>query len=101
MKNHNKHLILLFIMVLEIRGIMGSTPLKKVIKSKLKANKELTPQEKLREQIKYEIAEELGLIDKVKALGWSGLTAEETGRIGGLMTKKKKKLNLPKNKDLL
>ncbi|EQB90188.1 hypothetical protein SDC9_97370 [bioreactor metagenome] len=80
---------------------MGKTPLKKVIKSKLKSNRELTPQEKMREEIKYEIAEELGLIDKVRELGWSGLTAEETGRIGGLMTKKKKIMNLPKNKDML
>lgn len=76
---------------------MGKTPLKKVIKSKLKANKELTPQEALREQIKYDIVEELGLADKVNEFGWSGLTAEETGRIGGMMTKKKKGLNMPKN----
>lgn len=80
---------------------MGKTPLKKVIKSKLKGNRELTPQEKMREKIKYEIAEELGLIDKVREFGWSGLTAEETGRIGGIMTRKKKILNLPKNKDIL
>lgn len=80
---------------------MGKTPLKKVIKSKLKGNRELTPQEKMREKIKYEIAEELGLIDKVREFGWSGLTAEETGRIGGIMTRKKKTLNLPKNKDIL
>lgn len=78
---------------------MGKTPLKKVIKSKIKAHKELTPQEVLREQMKYEIAEELGLIDKVNKFGWSELTAEETGRIGGMMTKKKKSLNMPKNDD--
>jgi small acid-soluble spore protein F (minor alpha/beta-type SASP) len=29
--------------------------------------------------MKYEIAEELGLIDKLKRLGWGGLTAKETG----------------------
>ncbi|HZX21526.1 MAG TPA: small, acid-soluble spore protein, alpha/beta type [Clostridia bacterium] len=40
--------------------------------------------------MKYEIAEELGLIDKLKRLGWGGLTAKETGRIGGIMTAKKK-----------
>ena len=34
----------------------------------------------MREKIKYEIAEELGLIDKVNELGWSGLTAEEKKR---------------------
>ncbi len=43
--------------------------------------------------MKYEIAEELGLIDKVKKLGWGGLTAKETGRIGGIMTAKKKEKN--------
>lgn len=68
---------------------MSSTPLKKVIKSKIKQNKELTENEILREKIKYEIAEELGLKDKVEALGWGGLSAEETGRIGGIMTKRK------------
>jgi len=41
--------------------------------------------------MKMEIAEELGLTDKVEKLGWGGLTAKETGRIGGLMTAKKKK----------
>ena len=44
---------------------MSKTPLKKIIKSKIRTNKELTPQEKMREKIKYEIAEELGLSQKV------------------------------------
>ena len=78
---------------------MGKTPLKKIIKAKLRTNKELTKNEMLRETLKYEIAEELGLTEKIEACGWSGLTAEETGRIGGLMTKKKKSINLPKNED--
>lgn len=76
---------------------MGKTPLKKTIKSKLKSNRELTEMEKMREKIKYEIAEELGLKDKVDECGWGGLTAEETGRIGGIMTKKKKELKMPSN----
>ncbi|ADL51727.1 small, acid-soluble spore protein, alpha/beta type [Clostridium cellulovorans] len=80
---------------------MSNTPLKKVIKAKLKTNRELSEMEKIREKIKYEIAEELGLSDKVDEMGWSGLTAEETGRIGGLMTKKKKEMNLPKNSEIL
>ncbi|PRR76847.1 Small, acid-soluble spore protein, alpha/beta type [Clostridium liquoris] len=79
---------------------MGKTPLKKVIKAKLKSNRELTDSEKLREKMKYEIAEELGLREKVDKLGWSSLTSEETGRIGGIMTKRKKQLNIPKNIDL-
>ncbi|MBU5590622.1 alpha/beta-type small acid-soluble spore protein [Clostridium sp. MSJ-4] len=80
---------------------MAKTQLKKVIKSKLKSNKELTPAEQLREELKYEIAEELGLKDKVDALGWSALTSEETGRIGGIMTKRKKDRNIPSNKEIL
>lgn len=80
---------------------MGKTPLKKVIKAKLKSNRQLTEIEMLREKIKYEIAGELGLSDKVDELGWSGLTAEETGRIGGIMTKRKKEMKLPKNKEII
>ncbi|MCC8051652.1 MAG: alpha/beta-type small acid-soluble spore protein [Clostridiales bacterium] len=48
----------------------------------------LSPDDKL----KYEIAEELGLLEKVKTLGWKSLTAKETGRIGGLMTRKKREM---------
>lgn len=80
---------------------MSKTPLKKIIKSKIKGNKELTPVEQLREKIKYEIAEELGLKEKVDELGWSGLSAEETGRIGGIMTKRKKQLKIPTNDEIL
>ena len=42
------------------------------------------------EQMKYEIAEELGLFEKVQKVGWKGLTSKETGRIGGLLAKRKK-----------
>ncbi|AOR23981.1 small, acid-soluble spore protein, alpha/beta type [Clostridium taeniosporum] len=80
---------------------MSGTPLKKIIKSKIKSNKELTEAEKMREKLKYEIAEELGLKDKVDEEGWGGLSAEETGRIGGLMTKRKKMLNMPTNNQIL
>jgi small acid-soluble spore protein F (minor alpha/beta-type SASP) len=80
---------------------MGKTPLKKVIKSKLKSNRQLTDIERLREEMKYEIAAELGLEEKVYKLGWSGLTAKETGKIGGIMTKRKKDMNLPKNKEII
>ena len=52
-----------------------------------KKKKEPTPNDIM----KMEIAKELGLIEKVEELGWGGLTAKETGRIGGLMTAKKKK----------
>ena len=37
-----------------------------------------------------EPAEELGILDKVLENGWKSLSAKETGRIGGLMTGRKK-----------
>ena len=40
--------------------------------------------------MKFEIAGELGLMDKVRAGGWKSLTAKESGRIGGLMAKRMK-----------
>lgn len=47
----------------------------------------LTP----KEQTKYEIAQELGILDKVLEGGWKSLSAKETGRIGGIMARKKPK----------
>ena len=43
-------------------------------------------------ELKYEIAEELGLLDRVLEDGWKSLSAKETGRIGGLMTRRKREL---------
>lgn len=43
-------------------------------------------------KMKYEIARELGLIEKVMENGWKSLSPKETGRIGGLMNKRKKSL---------
>ena len=48
----------------------------------------LTPDEVL----KYEIAGELGLLDRVLENGWRTLTAKETGRIGGLVTRRKREM---------
>lgn len=42
------------------------------------------------QRMKYEIARELGLLDRVREVGWAGLTAKETGRIGGLIGQRKK-----------
>ncbi len=42
------------------------------------------------ETLKYEIARELGYLDKVMTTGWKSLTAKESGRIGGIMTKMKR-----------
>ena len=41
--------------------------------------------------VKMEIAKEIGLINKIEEIGWGGLTAKESGRIGGIMTAKKRK----------
>lgn len=43
------------------------------------------------EKLKLEIAEEIGLLDKVKSQGWAGLSAAESGRIGGLLIQRKKR----------
>ncbi len=47
----------------------------------------LTPEERQ----KYEAARELGLEDKLRRVGWGGLTTEETGRIGGLVGGKRRR----------
>lgn len=49
---------------------------------------DLSPQD----QLKFEIAQELGLDSKVMEGGWRSLTAKESGRIGGLITKRKREL---------
>ena len=48
----------------------------------------LTPED----QLKYEIAEELGLLDKVVKNGWKSLSSKESGKIGGVMASRKKQL---------
>ncbi len=48
----------------------------------------MTPEEKL----KFEIAEELGLADRVLKEGWRSLTSKESGRIGGLIARKKREM---------
>ena len=53
---------------------------------------ELTDEEKM----KYEIAEELGLLDKVLKEGWRSLSSKETGKIGGLVTKKRREMRVEK-----
>ena len=47
---------------------------------------ELTAEEKM----KYEIADELGLLDRVLTDGWRSLSSKETGRIGGLLARRRK-----------
>ncbi len=60
------------------------------------AKKKKEKVESLEDKMKYEIAEELGLTDKIKEVGWGGLTAKESGRIGGLMTVRKREMKKKK-----
>lgn len=48
-----------------------------------KAQREALKREQ--ERVKLEVADSIGLGDKVRAVGWGGLTTKETGRIGGLI----------------
>ncbi len=40
------------------------------------------------EAAKLEVAAELGLLEKVQSEGWAGLTAAESGKIGGVLCRK-------------
>ena len=46
--------------------------------------------EKKQDILKFEVASELGLADKILKFGWKSLSAKETGKIGGLVSKRKK-----------
>ena len=37
------------------------------------------------ERLKYEVAQDLGLLPKLQRVGWAGLSTAESGRIGGLV----------------
>ena len=52
----------------------------------------------LKDKMKYEIAEVLGLLDRVKKDGWKSLSAKETGRIGGIMTRRMREAEKKKTK---
>ncbi len=47
-----------------------------------------------RDLLKFEVARELGLWDKIEKYGWAELTAAESGRIGGIMTRRMKSKNI-------
>lgn len=51
------------------------------------------------EIMKWEIAKELGLYNKVLDSGWRSLTAKESGRIGGILASRKKNSNTVKPAD--
>jgi len=35
------------------------------------------------DQFKYEIAEELGMTNKIQTVGWENMTSRDCGRVGG------------------
>lgn len=39
--------------------------------------------------LKYQAAQQLGLMEKLCRVGWSGLSARETGQIGGVVRRMK------------
>ena len=55
----------------------------------------LTPEEAL----KLEIAAEIGVYDKVLTQGWRSLTAKESGRIGGMMTRRRREAEKTKESE--
>lgn len=44
------------------------------------------------EIMKWEIAKELGVYDKVLSGGWKSLSAKESGRIGGILSSRRKRI---------
>ncbi|MBT9153658.1 MAG: hypothetical protein DDT39_00315 [Firmicutes bacterium] len=53
-----------------------------------------------RPKLKLEIAEEIGLLPRVREVGWAGLSAEEAGYLGGAMSRRLRQQGLKKS-DLL
>ncbi len=74
-------------------GVIRSVSMekKKAKNNKKPKIKNLTPEE----QLKWEIAKEIGVYDKVLESGWRSLSAKESGRIGGIVASRKKQLNKP------
>ncbi len=70
----------------KIKEVTNNLVSKKSKKTKVKNEKELAL-----EKLKFEVAKEIGLFDKVKEEGWASLTAQETGRIGGIMNSRRKR----------
>ncbi len=50
------------------------------------------------EIMKYEIADELGLLPKILDNGWKSLSSRESGKIGGIIARRKKE-ETSQNKD--
>lgn len=52
------------------------------------------------EKARYRAARELGLLERLLKVGWAGLTAAESGRIGGYLSAcRRREQSLPNKKD--
>jgi hypothetical protein len=49
------------------------------------------PKKNKLEGVKFEIARDIGLDDKIGTRGWGSLTSAEAGRIGGLLSGRNKR----------
>lgn len=54
-----------------------------------RSNKPVNPgAENALDRMKFEIASELGIAEKVRSQGWSTMTSADCGRVGGQMVRK-------------
>lgn len=53
------------------------------------------------EQFKWEVADELGLTEKIKSQGWENMTSRECGHVGGRIGGSMVKTMLRQSKDSL
>ena len=49
-----------------------------------------------KEKARYQAARELGLMEKLLEVGWSGLSCAESGKIGGYLSRRKQKEQIRK-----
>ncbi|MBS3949539.1 MAG: small, acid-soluble spore protein, alpha/beta type [Peptococcaceae bacterium] len=40
------------------------------------------------DKFKLEVAEEIGLLERIRTVGWAGLSAREAGYLGGMLSKR-------------
>ncbi|MCD8052599.1 MAG: alpha/beta-type small acid-soluble spore protein [Lachnospiraceae bacterium] len=52
------------------------------------------------DKVKLEIAEEIGVFDKVVAGGWRCLSARESGRIGGILSRRRRQERAQKSESV-
>ena len=54
-----------------------------------RSNKPVNPTaENALDRMKFEVASELGIAERVRSSGWSTMTSADCGRVGGQMVKK-------------